>query len=111
MDLDLDYSPSPTTSNTSSSFSIGSKKRKKNNLCDELLQKVSNRLDQSSLDKDECSVIAQNVANKLRKLPSDKINIADKLLTDLLFEVQYGNVNQFTRVNLYDCRGNRIIYN
>ncbi|GAB6018911.1 hypothetical protein CHUAL_000564 [Chamberlinius hualienensis] len=53
---------------------------------------------------DEFNIIGENIANKLRKLPHDKMIVAEKLINDILFEAQCGNVNSFTRINLFDMR-------
>lgn len=48
--------------------------------------------------------MGRNVANKLRKLAKEIVPIAEKLITDVLFEGQTGNINHYTRILLYDIR-------
>ncbi|GAB6020268.1 hypothetical protein CHUAL_002986 [Chamberlinius hualienensis] len=53
---------------------------------------------------DEFSIAGENIANKLRKLPPGKMMIVEKLITDIIFEAQCGNIDSFTRINVIDMR-------
>ncbi|XP_050303709.1 uncharacterized protein LOC126741360 [Anthonomus grandis grandis] len=72
------------------------KKPKQRNLCDSVLLRVQQELD-SKKEKDEYDIVGKNVANKLRGLPKEVSLVAEKLITDILFEAQLGNINRNTR--------------
>lgn len=54
--------------------------------------------------RDDFAVMAENYANKMRKLSEDRVAIVDKLITDLLFEAHCGNVSTSTRIVLTEVR-------
>lgn len=70
---------------------------------DNILKKVDQQLDQAMhhQPEDEFDIIGRNVANKLRHLPKETAMIAEKLMMDILFEAQFGNIDRSTKLNLY----------
>ncbi|KAL1488520.1 hypothetical protein ABEB36_014986 [Hypothenemus hampei] len=77
-------------------------KRKSTNMAEEVLQKISSQLD--STDGDNFGTSAKNIANKLRTLSPETAIIAEKLLTDILFKAQMGNITKHTELILQDTR-------
>lgn len=63
---------------------------------DEILDKVAQQLDAK---EDKFDIIGKNLANKLRELPQDIAIITEKLLNDIVFEAQMGNVTRYTLQN------------
>lgn len=92
--------PTPTSSrSTISSTDRFHRKAKKIKLnADDVLKKVDQKLDQSD---DEFDIIGRNFANKLRKLPKEAAMMAEKFMTDIIFEAQLGNIDRNTKLNLY----------
>ncbi|KAL1488224.1 hypothetical protein ABEB36_015179 [Hypothenemus hampei] len=77
-------------------------KRKSTNMAEEVLQKISSQLD--STDGDNFDTSAKNIANKLRTLSPETAIITEKLLTDILFEAQMGNITKHTELIVQDTR-------
>lgn len=73
-------------------------KRKATSLADEVLRKVSEQLDAASEDKFD--ITAKHFANKLRSLSPETAIVTEKLMSDILFEAQMGNVGRHTKVVL-----------
>lgn len=61
-------------------------------------------------EEDEFDIMGMNIGNKLRKLPPDRVLIVEKLITDLIFEAQTGNITQSTRFNLFDLRNSSVSF-
>lgn len=59
-----------------------------------------------SKEDDEFAVMGRNIANKLRKLPLDRVAIVEKLITDVIFEAHCGNVNLSSRITFHDLQDN-----
>ncbi|XP_014271243.1 uncharacterized protein [Halyomorpha halys] len=57
---------------------------------------------QQSKDEDEFSIMGKHIANKLRRLSPDVLPVVEKLITDVIFEAQCGNVSQTSRIAFYD---------
>lgn len=50
--------------------------------------------------------IGKNIAYKLRSLPSEVAMVTEKMINDILFESQIGNVNKYSKINIYSTRIN-----
>lgn len=108
VDKEFTSTPSATTS-ASSMYSNTSKKNRPNfkrkcNKAEEVLEKVSKQLDAEK--EDQYSVIGKNIAFKLRELPNETRLVTEKIINDILFEAQMGNITRHTRFNLQDTRTN-----
>jgi len=68
------------------------------------LEKVSKQLDVEK--EDRYSVIGKNIAFQLRDLPNEAMLVTEKIINDVLFEAQMGNITKHTRFNLQDTRTN-----
>lgn len=68
------------------------------------MEKVSKQLDVEK--EDQYSVIGKNIAFKLRDLSNEAKLITEKIINDVLFETQMGNITRHTRFNLQDTRSN-----
>ncbi|XP_044750072.1 uncharacterized protein LOC123310586 [Coccinella septempunctata] len=77
-------------------------KKKYTSLADEVLKKVSQQL--SSAEEDKFETSAKNFANKLRSLSPQTAIVTEKLLSDVLFEAQMGNVGRHTKVVLQNTQ-------
>lgn len=102
---DLSTVATPTNSTVTQQSSIFKKKgqtrdvkRKSTQLADEVLKTVSQQLNNAVDDKFDTS--GKNIANKLRTLPPEIAIVTEKLLCDVLFEAQMGNITRFTKVIL-----------
>lgn len=51
--------------------------------------------------EDEFDAIGRNVAAKLRNMKMDQRIIAEKLLNDILFEAQLGNLHRDSSINVW----------
>lgn len=49
-------------------------------------------------DNDDSAVFAKNVGRKLKALPRETRLYTEKLINDLLFEAEMGNVSKYTRI-------------
>lgn len=58
---------------------------------------VGDRLRASNTD-DACNIFGKNVAAKLRTLPKETRLYTEKIINDLLFNAEMGNVNKDTRI-------------
>lgn len=67
------------------------------NKADEVLEKVNAKLD---ISEDKFDVAGKNIANKLRDLPREAALMADKLISDVLFEAALGNITRNTKMSL-----------
>jgi len=108
VDKEFTSTPSATTS-ASSIYSNTSIKNRPNfkqkcNKAEEVLEKVSKQLDVEK--EDQYSVIGKNIAFKLRDLPNEAKLVTEKIINDVLFEAQMGNITRHTRFNLQDTRTN-----
>ncbi|KAL4126025.1 hypothetical protein QTP88_010257 [Uroleucon formosanum] len=74
------------------------KKKKKRDFCDEVLEKVNNKLQNDNLD--EFDIIGQNFAYKLRGLSKEVKVMSEKFMNDILFEAEIGNINKYTKMSL-----------
>lgn len=68
------------------------------------MEKISKQLDVEK--EDRYSVIGKNIAFKLRNLPNEAMLVTEKIINDVLFEAQMGNITKHTRFNLQDTRTN-----
>lgn len=108
VDKEFASTPSATTS-ASSIYSNTSIKNRPNfkrkcNKAEEVLEKVSKQLDIEK--EDQYSVIGKNIAFKLRELPNETRLVTEKIINDILFEAQMGNITRHTRFSLQDTRTN-----
>lgn len=71
-----------------------------------ILEKVSHQLDY--VKEDKFDIIGKNIANKLRELPSDIATVTEKLLNDIAFEAQMGNITRQTKVILQETTSHTI---
>lgn len=91
---------SPATSATSSSATRKSSKRKRQTKvdeADEVLTMVGERLRNQKAD-DAFNIFGNNVAAKLRTLPRQTRLYTEKLINDLLFEAEMGNIDKHTKI-------------
>ncbi|XP_074027710.1 uncharacterized protein [Leptinotarsa decemlineata] len=91
---------SPSTSATSSAATRKSSKRKcqtKVDEADEVLTMVGERLRNQKAD-DAFNIFGNNVAAKLRTLPRQTRLYTEKLINDLLFEAEMGNIDKHTKI-------------
>lgn len=100
VDKEFTSTQSATTS-ASSNYSNTSIKNRPNfkrkcNKAEEVLEKVSKQLDVEK--EDRYSVIGKNIAFKLRDLPNEAMLVTEKIINDVLFEAQMGNI---TNVQLF----------
>lgn len=78
--------------------SVGSNTKKRlRDKADEVLNKVKAKLD---MQEDSFDIVGKNVASKLRNLPPDAALMADKLISDILFEAALGNITKQTKMSL-----------
>lgn len=72
-------------------------KRKTNSTdkADEILGIVGERLRNP---EDEFTIIGKNIACKLRRLPRDAKLFAEKLINDVLFQAELGELNRYTKI-------------
>lgn len=64
-----------------------------NNVCSKQFENIK---------EDKFDVIGKNLANKLRELPDDVAIVTEKMLYDIIFEANMGNVTKFTKIMLHD---------
>ena len=50
--------------------------------------------------EDEFDVVGRNIANKLKKLAPEVAAITEKLIMDVIFEAQLGNIDRYSRVTI-----------
>lgn len=81
-----------------SSTSSRKKSKRKIDMCEQILENVNKKLQNDS--SDEFDIIGQNVAHKLRKLPKEVKIITEKMINDVLFEAEIGNINKATKLSL-----------
>lgn len=86
--------PSPTRSSSPTTISFSNIQKRKSF---ETLE-VANKHPKV---EDEFDVIGKNVAHKLRTFPKEIKIVAEKLINDIFFECEMGNINKYTRLNLY----------
>lgn len=79
-------------------------RRAKRSKADEILSKVDEQLDRTPAVEDQFDVIGKNVAHKLRSLAAETAVVSEKLIMDVLFESQLGNVDKFSRIQIYNTR-------
>lgn len=60
------------------------------------------------MKEDTFDIIGKNIANKLRELPSDIATVTEKLLNDIAFEAQMGNITRQTKVILQETTSHTI---
>lgn len=91
---------STTSSTTSRTF-----KRPKNSKADQVLEKISNRLDQPfkapqqpEKNKEAHDAFGENVAEQLRSLPPSMVPICKKLISDALYYAAVGQLNYASRI-------------
>lgn len=80
--------------------------KRKISKADEILEKVSHQLDY--VKEDKFDIIGKNIANKLRELPSNIATVTEKLLNDIAFEAQMGNITRQTKVILQETTSHTI---
>lgn len=66
-----------------------------------VLEKLNKQLDAS---EDKFDFIGKTLAYKLRELPQETAVVTEKLINDIIFEATIGNINKYTKVNIYDSR-------
>lgn len=114
---------SPTLSSASNLATITNSKRKRKSKidqqADEVLTMVGERLRNSTTkDDDAFDIVGKNVAAKLRILPKETRIFTEKLINDLLFEAEMGNIDRNTKIftsannptNLMNTNYNRNFY-
>lgn len=74
------------------------KSKRKIDMCEQISENVNKKLQNDS--SDEFDIIGQNIAHKLRKLPKDVKLITEKMINDVLFEAEIGNINMATKLSL-----------
>lgn len=93
-------SVTPSLSQYSSDASTSSRAKKKKKAStrpeDIVLEKVARQLNLQIEDKFDVS--GKGFANKLRDLPAERAVVTEKLINDLLFEAQMGNINRYSKV-------------
>lgn len=93
---------------TSSTVNQKSSKKKKSNVdqqVDDVLNMVGDRLRaNASSNDDPCNIFGKNVAAKLRTLPKETRLYTEKLINELLFDAEMGNINKNTRIVTYSER-------
>ncbi|XP_031335792.1 uncharacterized protein LOC116165467 [Photinus pyralis] len=72
--------------------------RKAEEQTDEILAVVSERLRAGPKIDDNFSIFGANVAAKLRSLPTETRLYSEKLINDVLFEAEMGNINRTTKI-------------
>ncbi|CAG9825741.1 unnamed protein product [Phaedon cochleariae] len=99
-------SVSGTETSVTTAFTSGMKrcKKRQGDSYDQILKKVSVQLDKPENSQDEFSIMGTNISDNLRKLPAETVIVVDKLITDILFEAQLGNIHRYTNMNLTDSR-------
>ncbi|XP_050316413.1 uncharacterized protein LOC126750740 [Anthonomus grandis grandis] len=66
---------------------------------DDILIDVHKKLKNEDAE-DEFAVVGKNVAYKLRKLSKETAMVAEKLIMDLLFEAQLGNIEKSSEITI-----------
>lgn len=59
---------------------------------------VGERLRNNAVNDDPCNIFGKNVAAKLKILPRETRIYTEKLINDILFEAELGNVNKNTKI-------------
>ncbi|XP_050668606.1 uncharacterized protein LOC126967941 [Leptidea sinapis] len=80
-------------------------KRKDESLANEVLESVRDHFKRPRpiVTEDRCDIIGKNVAMKLRALDAKQIIVAEKLINDLLFEAEIGNLTpEHAYINMRD---------
>lgn len=78
---------------------------------DEILKTVGEKL---STPEDEFNIIGKNIAVKLRRMPKETKIYTEKLINDLLFQAELGQIDEYTiisRVNTSTHNNIRSTYN
>ncbi|CAB3229489.1 unnamed protein product [Arctia plantaginis] len=80
-------------------------KRKDESIANEVLESVRDHFKRPGpiVTEDRCDIIGKNVAMKLRALDAKQIIVAEKLINDLLFEAEIGNLTpEHAYINIRD---------
>lgn len=100
------HSPSISSSATTSKSSLKrTRKSDVDELSDELLwgtmgdeRLMRNNTTSNNIDEDAFTIFGKHIAVKLRTLPKLTKLYTEKLINDLLFEAEMGNVNKNTKI-------------
>lgn len=90
-------SPASNSASTTTTPSCTSSRKKKKTGTDEVLGLISKKLREDKED-DECDIVGKNIAAKLRKLSPEMKMYAEKVINDILFEAQLGNLSRYSSV-------------
>lgn len=85
-----------TKSGTESEYATPRSKKAKTK-ADQILEKVATALDSTD---DRFVTIGKNFANKLRDLPKETAILAEKFMTDILFEAELGNLTRSSKIKI-----------
>lgn len=81
---------------------IPAPKRRKRKLA-ESLPNMNGFFDKHDPKEDKFDVIGKNIAYKLRDLSPDVSLVAEKLISDILYEAAVGNISKHSRINIFDA--------
>lgn len=96
--VSLPHTPCSSTSQTSEQLSKAPKRRI--NKCDEVLDVIGKRLSEPSTIADKFTDIGKAWASKLRDLDSQQAVHAEKIINDVFYEAQLGNLNRNCSVQI-----------
>ncbi|CAH1997081.1 unnamed protein product [Acanthoscelides obtectus] len=110
--IDIKFDPpvfshpnSPSPSEYSISNSGIKRKRNAEDLLDEVVEKINRKLD----NEDRFDVAGKHIANKLRDLSKESALVAEKFISDILFEAALGNISRYTEMSLTSVPQQEII--
>lgn len=96
---DSNQQNTPSTSSATLKNSKRKRKTKVDEQADEILSMVGERLRNNTTNNDDAfTIFGKHVAVKLRTLPKQTKIYTEKLICDLLFEAEIGNVDKNTKI-------------
>lgn len=97
------YTSTPVSLNENTTGLQKKRKTTVQNKAQDVLEKVNKQLERNE-KRDNFDDIGKNFANKLRELPKVTSIIAEKMINDILYEAQMGNISRYSKVVLQDTR-------